>query len=167
MGCRAGECKVTVVDELGRNNHVATLRRGEYFGEQSLLNNAARNATVVADGEVATTVLELTRFGFENSITAHITALLAQVPLLTSLDPAKRSWLAKGMMLRSFDPGHTLITQGETGDSFYIIEHGECVVRIKGIGEVARLRYVQSRFRPTGLIRPLPLRRFVCHVVGG
>jgi CRP-like cAMP-binding protein len=133
----AGDCGIWVEDEYGLRE-VATLTRGQFFGEQALVNNAARTASVLAKGD-GCICLELTRGRFEKSITEHIERLLAQVPLLTSLDPAKRSWLAKGMVLRSYAPGDTIIREKDSGECFYIIEQGECVVTTMSNGEVNRL----------------------------
>lgn len=133
----AGECGVWIEDETGLRE-VAVLTRGQFFGEQALVNNAPRTASVLAKG-TGCVCLELTRGRFEKSITDHIERLLAQVPLLTSLDPSKRSWLAKGMNLRTYVPGDTIIREGDSGESFYIIEQGECVVTTVSAGEVNRL----------------------------
>jgi CRP-like cAMP-binding protein len=134
----AGECGVWIEDEFGLRE-VAVLTRGQFFGEQALVNNAPRTASVLAKGD-SCVCLELTRGRFERSITEHIERLLSQVPLLTSLEPSKRSWLAKGMNLRTYLPGDTIIREGDSGESFYIIEQGECVVTSLGVGELTRLR---------------------------
>lgn len=132
-----GEVSVVIEDEEGRRE-VAVLCRGQYFGEQALINHAPRMASVLAKG-TGCVCLELTRGRFEKSITEHIERLLTRVPLLTSLDPSKRSWLAKGMVLQSFVPGKVIIQEGDVGEMFYIIEQGECVVTIDSVGEVARI----------------------------
>ena len=132
-----GVCGIWIENELGLVE-VATLSRGQYFGEQALVNNAPRTASVLAKGD-GCVVLELTRGRLEESITAHIVGLLTQVPLLASLEPRKRSWLAKGVVLRSFAPGENVIREGDSGESFYIIEQGECVVNVMAVGEVNRL----------------------------
>jgi CRP-like cAMP-binding protein len=134
-----GTCKVVIEDINGHRREVAQLTRGNYVGEQALLNNAPRNASVVAIGDDCV-CLELSRYGFDNSIAEHVVRLLEQVPLLTSLDAGKRAWLAKGMTLKSVKAGDVLVQQGDIGDVFYIIEHGECAVSVYGRGEVARLR---------------------------
>jgi CRP-like cAMP-binding protein len=134
----AGKCGVWIEDEFGLRE-VAVLTRGQFFGEQALVNNAPRTASVLATGD-GCVCLELTRGRFEKSITEHIERLLSQVPLLTSLEPSKRSWLAKGMTLRTYLPGDTIIREGDSGESFYIIEQGECVVTSLSVGELNRLR---------------------------
>ena len=131
-----GEVSVTIEDAHGLRE-VARLGRGQYFGEQALLNDAPRTASVSATGS-GCVVLELLRFGFEKSVTSHIQTLLGEVPLLASLDPSKRSYLSKGMKLMAFAPGVPIIAEGAVGDAFYIVENGECIVHIAAIGEVAR-----------------------------
>ena len=126
-----GECAVTIEDSKGLRELVR-LGRGQYFGEQALLNDAPRTATVSAVGD-GCVVLELLRFGFEKSVTSHIQTLLGEVPLLASLEPSKRSYLSKGMKLMAFLPGQVIITEGDVGDAFYIVENGECIVNVSAV----------------------------------
>ena len=81
-----------------RQGEVARISRGEFFGEQSLLHDAPRNATISAAGEVK--CFELNREDFEKMVMGALqgpaqTALfLSCVPLLANLDQQRRLELA-------------------------------------------------------------------------
>lgn len=132
-----GECVVTVDDvgEVGRK------QVAEYFGEQSLLQDAPRNATVTAcDGGVR--CIELSRNIFEQYVSniVRVELLLGQVAILASLNQEVRLSLARRLELVSFKHGVHIVEQGQTGDCMFIMEEGECIVSVSGqAGEVARL----------------------------
>ena len=55
---------------------------------------------------------------------------LAQVPVLGSLEQDVRVALTRKLVLRSFSHGSDIITQGEIGTSMFIVDEGECVVKV-------------------------------------
>lgn len=107
---------------------VAVKGRGEYFGEQALLHDAKRTASVIAKGTCC--CLELDRGSFESLVLDAIGPLaaralwLAQVPLLESLEPGKRVQLANRMRSQEYQAGREVVRQGDIGDSMFIIESG-------------------------------------------
>merc|ERR1712194_729593 len=50
---------------------------------------------------------------------------LSKVPLLASMDSYERSQLADALRSETFAAGQTIVSQGEAGHKFYIIEEGE------------------------------------------
>ena len=59
---------------------------------------------------------------------AQTDLFLAQVPLLSKLDPNKRLQLAKVMREREFKDGEFIVQAGEAGETMYIIIDGITVV---------------------------------------
>jgi len=62
----------------------------------------------------------------------RIVASLEKVPLLAPLSDDERRRLARGITPQYFAAGETVITQGQPGDSFYIIGSGEVEVQAAG-----------------------------------
>lgn len=106
---------------------LATLRSGEYFGENALLSGASRDATIKCLEDVE--VLLLSREDFEAgflqpSATADGSAVAARQTLsfIQMVSSMQRSTLAKG---------ECAFRAGDPGDRFYIIEEGTVRVEIK------------------------------------
>ena len=51
-----------------------------------------------------------------------------QVPLLAPLSAAQRSQLCKAFVPQSYTAGSTIVQRGNRGDTFYVIEAGQCTV---------------------------------------
>merc|ERR1711884_521946 len=100
---------------------------GDVFGELALLYNAPRAATVTATEK--STCWSLDRETF-NAIVKEAAqnkrnrydAFLAKVPLLETMDPYERSQLADALRVEKVEDGAQVVTQGETGNTFYIVE---------------------------------------------
>lgn len=67
-----------------------------------------------------------------------IVALLHQVPIFRELDMASLEQLAANAAPTSFPAGSAIVTEGEPGDRFFVIESGQAQVLIHGL-EVNRL----------------------------
>jgi len=111
---------------------VKTCETGDVFGELALLYNCPRAATV--KGKENGVCWRLDRETF-NAIVKEAAqkkrqrydAFLAKVPLLQGMDAYERSQLADALRSESFEDGQVVMTQGEVGNVFYIIEEGEAV----------------------------------------
>ena len=121
---------------------------GDYFGEQALLVDEPRAASVVATSRT-TSCLVVDRRAFElatdssgsgparrSSRTNEIESTwrrlrfqreLAQVPLLATLDANERSTLASRCHRVTFAPGAKIMRQGDPGDKFYILLRGSAI----------------------------------------
>ena len=58
--------------------------------------------------------------------------LIQQVPLFSGLDKKELQGLASSMKERSFDEGHTVAVEGQSGIGFFIIAEGEAVISVQG-----------------------------------
>jgi putative peptide zinc metalloprotease protein len=143
-----------IVEEPGGGGEPRVLRtigRGEGFGEFGLLEAARRAATVraVERGEV----YELDKGSFERLLaeravvtgfapTWQQTAELAALPPFSHLGPEDLRVLAERGSWVNLTPGQVIMTQGEPGDAFFVIESGQLdiitdgvTVRTCGLGE--------------------------------
>jgi len=108
---------------------VKTCGSGDVFGELALLYNCPRAATVQSKG--ASVCWQLDRDTFNNIVKEaaqkkrdRYDSLFAKVPLLSSMDAYERSQLADALKVESFGDGQVVMSQGEVGTKFYIVEEG-------------------------------------------
>jgi cAMP-dependent protein kinase regulator len=122
---------------------VMVCNSGDSFGELALMYNAPRAATVKAATDVV--VWAMDRITFKLTLMDHTLkkreryeAFLEDVPILGSLLKYERLTIADALVPQEFHKGDKIITQGESGDKFYIIESGACDFVINGnkVGEV-------------------------------
>ena len=145
----SGKCKV-FKKSGDKETQVAALSPGQYFGELALISGSTRAASVIADGEVScwaidqTTYLGLLKEG-HNKKRQRYRALLRNVPFLKVLQDYEILLVADALQPVNPAKGEVIVKQGDTGDEFFIILEGECVVTKKEEGddeakEVGKLR---------------------------
>lgn len=151
---KKGRVVVRVRGENGVEEEVARLGEGDFFGEIALLKEVPRTATCVGDGEVEVWSLDKasftqyvkSRFDVSTSVERAIGTirLLTQMPLFRELTPSQMRQLALRFTPRKIAAGASIIRQGEPGEEFFVIEKGECAVKMRnGSGqekEVAKLK---------------------------
>jgi len=127
----------SIPDDAGGERVVKTCSAGDVFGELALLYNAPRAATVTATEK--STIWSLDRETFSNIVKENAQnkrnrydAFLAKVPLLATMDPYERAQLADALRVETAAEGKTIVTQGEVGDKFYIVEEGACSAQKDG-----------------------------------
>lgn len=123
----------------GLGNKVASTGPGGSFGELALMYNAPRAATVIST-EAKSTLWALDRITFRRILMDSAfqrrrmyEAFLEEVPLLASLKPYERSKIADALDTIKYPAGATVITEGDPGDAFYILESGEAEALKGGI----------------------------------
>lgn len=105
---------------------------GESFGELSLLYNAPRAASIIADEEALLWSLDRNTFNHIVKDAAikkrqKYEEFLAQISILQTMDYYERCKLADAFKEESFKTGDFIIREGEDGQVFYFISSGECV----------------------------------------
>jgi cAMP-dependent protein kinase regulator len=151
------DCKIIV--EGGSELVVKTCEAGDVFGELALLYNCPRAATVVSAEAGLSWQLDRETFnhivkdGAQQKRARH-EEFLAKVPVLESMSGYERSQLADALRKEVFDVGQTVVTQGELGKRFYLVEAGEAVA-IKD-GEEVMTYTVGGYFGELALIRDQP-----------
>ena len=102
---------------------------GDSFGELALLYNTRRAASIKA---VQPSIV----FALDRATFTHIVKeasvkkrdrfedFLGRVELLSSLNPYERSKICDALNSEFFNPGETVIKEGESGNKFYLVEEG-------------------------------------------
>jgi cAMP-dependent protein kinase regulator len=155
----SGGLKCIVKSAGGDEKIVKTCSSGDVFGELALLYNCPRAASVEATE--ACNLWQLDRDTFNAIVKdaaekkrARYDVFLSKVPLLSSMDAYERSQLADALRSETFPDAEPIVTQGEDGNKFYIVEDGEAIVLKDGV-EV--MQYcVGSYFGELALIKRQP-----------
>jgi cAMP-dependent protein kinase regulator len=123
----------------GLGNKVASIQAGGSFGELALMYNAPRAATVIS-AESDCTLWALDRVTFRRILMDSTfqrrrmyESFLEEVPLLSDLTPYERSKIADALDTQKFQPGTTIIQEGDPGEAFFILESGEADAYKRGV----------------------------------
>jgi cAMP-dependent protein kinase regulator len=128
----------------GMGNKVATIGPGGSFGELALMYNAPRAATVVSASKGGL-LWALDRVTFRRILMNNAfqkremyEGFLGEVPLLSSLKPYERAKIADALETVKFEAGRNIITEGEPGDAFYLLESGHAVAYKHGVDHAVK-----------------------------
>eukprot|EP00698_Gefionella_okellyi_P008508 TRINITY_DN210_c0_g1_i2.p1 TRINITY_DN210_c0_g1~~TRINITY_DN210_c0_g1_i2.p1 ORF type:complete len:3780 (+),score=1127.00 TRINITY_DN210_c0_g1_i2:350-11689(+) len=141
---------------------VTVVPAGGSFGELALMYNMPRAATVKAAGAGPHVCWATDRTTFRRVLMKCFTeqrakheGFLDQVALFKEhMNPYDRARLSDAFEAKEFTDGQKIVTQGEQGDAFYVIEAGEAAV-IKNDQEVNHLK-VGSYFGELALLKHEP-----------
>ncbi len=134
--------KSGALDVVKDGEAVASLGPGAYFGEVALLRRVPRTATVVA--QTSCELLAMRGANFRAMMAHELETFvrlqarvelrdeLAQLPWLSGLGPTELDLLLTKLDAHWFEPGETLMRQGELGDRFYAIRSGQVAVEANG-----------------------------------
>jgi CRP-like cAMP-binding protein len=135
----AGQAEV--LDASGRT--VDRLSRGDHFGEAALLAHARVQSTLRA--LTALEVLRLEEYGFDRLLrtSARFDAasgeslkrvrVLRRIPLFAAFDGRDLTRLAARMRRVEAQASEEIVRQGETGESFYVIDSGKVSVQVDNV----------------------------------
>ena len=121
-----------LVDGVGKVMSIPTQEGRRYFGELALLYNAPRAATCQSVGKCEAWMVDRTTFKSILMDTGSKSKLLFQsfiekVPIFTVLNAQEKEQLLDVMKPADFNQNEVIMTEGEAGDAFYIVEEGEVV----------------------------------------
>lgn len=136
----SGHCDITV-EGVGK---VMDCDSGTSFGELALMYNAPRAATVTATEPCVTWAVD--QITFKKTIMSTTmkkrerhTAFIGAVPILSTLNTYERLTIADALTQVDVADDVEIITEGEEGDRFFIIEEGEVKCTKAGVDhEVSR-----------------------------
>ena len=148
------------VDFYVNGTKVNTSGDGSSFGELALMYNSPRAATAVAACDVTCWALDRATFRrilLEGTFNRRIMYedFLKDVKVLSGLTHQERSKLADALSTEMYHAGQNIVTEGETGDKFYLIESGTCEISKHDagvIGNIGKGKY----FGEVALLNDLP-----------
>ena len=164
----SGEVDVTTETQDHKAILLATLKRGDFFGEMGPLSGQPRTATITARERAVVLQLSKTLFlnllrhspatkrkidqkYIERSLRTH----LRQVALFSSLPEAALEELTNLVELVSFSKGDVIIWEGDDGDCLYLIRSGFVKVSKGQLDHEKILTYLRegSYFGEMALVR--------------
>lgn len=109
-----------------------TYQPGEAFGELSLLYNAPRAATIIANEECLLWRLDRETFNHivkeaANKRRNQYESFLTQVPILSTMEPYERSKLSDAFKEVHVAKGEYIIKEGDAGFDLFLLKEGEAV----------------------------------------
>ncbi len=135
---RFGEVEVWQRNERGEEHLIAELHRGDYCGEQALLQGEPYPATyraavdsellVLAQEDFNRLVKSRFQLGAQIQQATEVVSLLNQMPVFSGLTHMQIRHLARQFQRREVQPDEVLITQGVRSDTFYVISRGTLIV---------------------------------------
>jgi CRP-like cAMP-binding protein/cytochrome P450 len=166
---RRGEAEVWQ-DADGRTRRLAVLGPGDHFGEIGILQGVPRTATIKARTRV--NLLALGRDAFNELVVdadltrQELVGLMARRAMantlgraLPDLDAAAVRRLAAVGTTRTFEPGETIVRQGDAADRFFLLVRGRVEVSVAaadgGAIVVATLQAVDF-FGEAGILQRRP-----------
>jgi cAMP-dependent protein kinase regulator len=145
----SGECKVK--KKIGNEQReVAQLGAGQYFGELALISGSTRAASIIAcsDLVVCWAIDQVSYLGLlkeqHGQKRQRYRTLLRNVPFLKVLQDYEILLVADALRPVTASAGTAIVKQGDSGEDFFILLEGECIVRKSVNGaedaDVARLK---------------------------
>lgn len=164
----SGKLQVWQTQEAGEPRLVQSLGPGQFFGEVALINNAPRNATIIA--ETPSVLLSLKREDFDSLVKHHLefmeniksnlrnSWILRNMPIFDELSGSDLNTITDKLKVEHFKAGVPVIREGDIGDKFYIIEDGELAAYQEINGDSLELERLTSGdyFGETALILNRP-----------
>lgn len=132
------------LEVLVNSKRVNILKAGDSFGEQALLHNTPRSATVRTLDK--TTLWGVDRKAFREAVELvngrnyqENKVFLESVPMFSVLTSVQKENLLAVMAGQKFPAGKRIVMEGETGELLYIIKEGSVTCSVEG-KEIRKMR---------------------------
>lgn len=146
----SGKARLVGLNSEGKETTMATLVKGDHFGEQAVLTGEASEFTVRASGEMV--VLELPRARFLEILQKHpalkeyfkdyisdisLRNFIRQCSVFSPLDAVELRGFLECFRKVSFQAREFIVHEGEEGNAFYLIRSGDVeVIKEKQSGKI-------------------------------
>merc|ERR1712048_6117 len=129
------------------------------MGDLAVLYNAPRAATVIAKEDSVLWSIDRNCFthlvkNAAQTAVARRVAFLKEVPLLKGLTPDEVSNLCDALVVKYYPEESNIITEGENGKQFFIVESGSCEARKNG--ETVFTYHPKDYFGERALLKDCP-----------
>ena len=128
------------VDFLMEELVVGSTSRGGSFGELALLYHSPRAATCLATTDVE--LWKVDQYTFRHLMARHakeeeqqVCQILDSIPLFESFNQSCKARLADALTVVNFKENERIVTKGDVGEVFYIIQSGSVKVHDVGLGD--------------------------------
>ncbi len=131
----------------GKKRVYTRLTEGDFFGEHAFMARSTHHDSAIAEKD--TSVLVIDRPTFDNWVAKYpaiqatvedfytrrvLARVLAITPVFEGVPPEARIALAEKFQLQSYKDGQVVVTEGEAGDTFFLIRSGKVNVSTRGMG---------------------------------
>jgi cAMP-dependent protein kinase regulator len=128
------------VNFIANGNHVGSCSKGGSFGELALLYNSPRAASCLAETKCKLWKVDQYTFRYMLARNAHeqeqdLCKVINKIDLFSTLDMKCKLKFAESMTRVKFACGERIVTKGDPGEVFYIIENGNVKISDIGLGD--------------------------------
>ncbi|MFC1545895.1 cyclic nucleotide-binding domain-containing protein [Pseudomonadota bacterium] len=131
----------------GKNRVYSRLSEGDFFGEHAFMSRTEHHDEAMA--ETDTSVLMIDRNTFDGWVEKYpaiqstveefyrkrvLARILAITPVFEGVPPDARLALSEKFQLKSLTSGETVVEEGASGNTFYLIRSGQVAVSTRGMG---------------------------------
>jgi ABC-type lipoprotein export system ATPase subunit len=138
-----GQLNVYIDRPGGERLLVNRLMPGNYFGEMAVLRRDVRSATIQVDAGAKASLIELDAGSFTRLIrdspellgeledTLEKRTIAMNLQALAEVEPEVLNEIAAGHAIQEFQPGETILRQGQIGKTFFILIDGAVEVIVE------------------------------------
>jgi cAMP-dependent protein kinase regulator len=141
-----GSIRLETKNTSGKPKVISHLIEGDFFGEYAFMSRSQHQETATTETECS--LLMISRRTFDGWVSKYpsikdtvedfyrrriLARVLAITPVFEGVPPEARMALANHFHLKTFKAGEKVVTEGEGGDSFYLIRSGTVRVTTQGM----------------------------------
>jgi cAMP-dependent protein kinase regulator len=142
-----GGIRLETKNASGKRKVYSHLGEGDFFGEYAFMSRTQHQETAIAETDCS--LLMISRHTFDGWVAKYpsirstvedfyrrriLARVLTITPVFEGVPPDARMALANHFNLKTFKAGETVVKEGESGDSFYLIRSGSVRVTTRGMG---------------------------------